>query len=180
MDTPTPGKLNLSAGQSRTHTALKAVTLVVREIWLGRNEVLHQHQDETDQKIYLMESAELCQYHSNPTLIQTSDQHYCRNITLTKLLHSRPSVRRRWLRRVKTACAAYLKDGTNQQQVTQYMVATPPTCNVSTRLANHPPENTPNRTRRHSNTTQQRMTAFFPGRPPDDHNNIQNPLPSQR
>jgi hypothetical protein len=81
MDTSTPGKLNLSAGQSCTHTALKAITLMIREIWLGRNEVLHQHQDETDQKIYSMEFAELQHYHSNPTLIQTSDQHYCRNIT---------------------------------------------------------------------------------------------------
>ncbi|KAI2509677.1 hypothetical protein MHU86_4797 [Fragilaria crotonensis] len=81
MDTPNPGKLNLSAGRSRTHTALKAITLMVREIWLGRNEVLHQHRDETDQEIYSMESAELRHYHSNPTLIQTSDQHYCRNIS---------------------------------------------------------------------------------------------------
>jgi hypothetical protein len=179
MDTPTPGKLNLSAGRSRTHTALKAITLMVREIWLGRNEVLHQHRDETDQEIYSMESAELRHYHSNPTLIQTSDQHYCRNITLTKLLHSRPSVRRRWLRRVKTARAAHLKDGKTQRQVTQYMIAIPPTRDVSTRLATLPPENIPNRTRT-SNTTQQRMTAFFPGRPPDYHTNIQNPSPSQR
>ena len=39
--------------------------------------------------------------HSNPKLLESLDQHYCNNITLNKLLQSHPSVRRRWLKRVK-------------------------------------------------------------------------------
>ncbi|KAI2511591.1 hypothetical protein MHU86_2845 [Fragilaria crotonensis] len=86
MDTPKVGQINLSAGRSRTQVALGATTLMVRDLWLGRNEILHQHQDDKDQTIYSMESAELRHYHSNPNLVPTSDQHYCRNITLNKLL----------------------------------------------------------------------------------------------
>ena len=111
MDTPTIGQINLVAGRSRTKVALRAITLMVPDLWLGRNEILHQHQDNQDQTIYSMESAELRHHHSNPTQVPNSDQHYCRNITLNKLLKSRPSVCRRWLKRVKTARAAYLKDG---------------------------------------------------------------------
>lgn len=61
---------------------------MVRELWLGRNEVLHQHKDDKAQEIYSMESAQLWQFHKNPTLLPTSDQHYCRNTTLNKLLRS--------------------------------------------------------------------------------------------
>ena len=183
MDTPTIGQINLSAGRSRKKVALRAITLMVRDLWLGRNEILHQHQDDQDQTIYSMESAERRHYHSNPTLVPNSDQHYCRNITLSKLLKSRPSVRRRWLKRVKTARAAYLKDSKNQQLVTRYMKPLPSTKN-STNIpgAQRMQRNPANRTTRptHTNTAQQRMTAFFPGQPPDNSNTTsQNPPPSQ-
>jgi hypothetical protein len=58
MDTSTE-TLNLAAGQSRINSTLKAMTLLVRELWLERNQVLHQHIDEKDQEIISMESAEL-------------------------------------------------------------------------------------------------------------------------
>jgi hypothetical protein len=175
MDTAPTGKTDLSAGQSQTHTALKALTLMVRELWLGRNEVLHNNKDDTDQQVYLMESAEICHYHSNPTLIPTSDQHYCRNTTLNKFLKSRPSVRRRWLQREKTARAAYLKQGRNQQTVTQYMVKLPTTRDAPLLRATRQPTNTVHTSR--TTTTQQTMTAFFPGRPPDTNDSHQNPPP---
>jgi hypothetical protein len=72
------GTLNLAAGQNRMHSALKAMTLLVRELWLGRNQVLHQHKDKKDQEIYSMESAELRHYHSN----QNYSSHWI-NITAT-------------------------------------------------------------------------------------------------
>jgi tetrahydromethanopterin S-methyltransferase subunit B len=53
------GTLNLAAGRNRIHSALKAMTLLVHQLWLGRNQVLLQHKDEKDQEIYSMESAEL-------------------------------------------------------------------------------------------------------------------------
>jgi hypothetical protein len=125
MDTPHIGTMTLSAGQSRTHKALKALTLMVRELWLGRNKVLHIYTDKANQTIYSLESAAIRHFHSTPNLIPTSDQHYCQNITLNKLLRSRPSVRRCWLNQVKAARAAYLKDGQNQQMLTRYMERIP-------------------------------------------------------
>jgi hypothetical protein len=110
MDTSKMGHLNLLVRQSRKHSVLKAMTLMVCELWLERNEVLHQHKDDKDHEIYSMESAELCHYHSNPNLIQSSHQCYCRNMTLNKLLQSKPSVCHRWLKQVETARAAFLKD----------------------------------------------------------------------
>ena len=95
MDTSRTGYLTLAAGWSRMHSALKAMTLVTRT-WAWKNQVLHQHKDDKDQEIYSMESAELRHYHSNPKLLQSSDQHYHNNMTLNKLLQSHPSVRRRW------------------------------------------------------------------------------------
>ena len=149
---------------------------MVRDLWLGRNEILHQHQDDKDQTIYSMESAELQFYHSNPNLVPTSDQHYCRNITLNKLLKSRPSVRRRWLKRVKTARAAYLIDGQNQQLVTRYMIPLPSTQDSintpRTQRLQRKPANGDTRTT-HTNTAQQRMTKFFPVDPQTTH--IQQP-----
>ena len=178
MDTPNMGKTTLSAERSRTHTALKAMTLMVRELWIGRNEILHQHEDEADQQVYSLESAEIRHFQTNPTLIPTSDQHYCNNISLNKLLRSQPSVRRRWLKRVKTARAAYLKDGQNQQTVLQYMERIPPTRTEEThRSPRLTSMNSLHSSRK--NTTQQRMTVFFPGRTPDLHNEIpRNPLSS--
>ena len=86
------------------------MTLMVHELWLGRHEVPYQHKKDKDQEIYSMESAELCHYHSNPNLIQTSEQHYCHNTTVNKLLQSQTLVvYPRWLKWVKTAPAPYLR-----------------------------------------------------------------------
>jgi hypothetical protein len=174
MDTST-GTLNLAAGRNRIHSALKAITLLVRELWLGRNQVLHQHKDEKDQEIYSMESAELRHYHSNPKLLQSSDQHYCNNMTLNKLLQSHPSVRRRWLKRVKTSRAAYLKDGQNQQTISKYMTPIPQTRGAHDKQETRLTQPTHRERHKDTNTTQQ-----FPGRPPDILQELtQNPPPSQ-
>ncbi|KAI2512441.1 hypothetical protein MHU86_1894 [Fragilaria crotonensis] len=167
MDPTNKDNPNVQAGRHKIHTVLTAMTLMIRELWLGQNETLHAQKDEQAQTVYSMESAELRHYHSNPSLIPTADQHYCRNITLNRLLQSRPSVRRRWLTRVKTARAAYLKDGQNQQTLPQYFLNNPATRPPHPREPRRPHERTTNNAR--STTTQQRMTAFFPGRPPDTH-----------
>ena len=101
-------------------------------------------------------------------------------MTLNKLLQSHPSVRRRWLKRVKTSRAAYLKDGQNQQTISKYMTPIPQTrgaLNVQETRLSQP---THSDRRKETNTTQQRMTAYFPGRPPDILQELtQNPPPSQ-
>jgi hypothetical protein len=48
-------------------------------------------------------------------------------MTHNKLLQSHPSVRHRWLKRVKTSRAAYLKDGQNQQTIGKHMTPIPKT-----------------------------------------------------
>lgn len=155
---------------------------MVRKIWLGRNKVLQQQEDEADKQIYFMEAAELWHYHSIPTLIPTSDQLYCHNITLTNLLHSWPSVIQWWLWWVRTEQAAYLDDGDNQQNVTWYMAAIQLSRGdgFTTRRASGQQDSTSsNSTARTSNATQQWMTASSqdnPQFPPTPH--TQNPLPS--
>ena len=154
-------KMDKAAGQHRIQQILNHLFTFTRSIWLGRNDILHKEQDTVDTHIYSMESAELRHYHANPTLLPTSDQHYC-SLPLQRLLRSRPSVRRRWLRRVKTARAAFLQNGKQQQRITQFLEVSrtpdhlPPAPNIAFR---------PGLTR--STTTQQRMTDYFPGRPPD-------------
>ena len=163
MDTPNIGKMTLSAGQSRTCKALKAVTLMVWELWLGSNNVLHKYKDAADQQIYFVESAEIRHFHSTPTLIPTLDQqeHNCWNITLNKLLQSFPSVHRQWLlHRVKTARAAYLKDGQNQQTVTQYMERIPLMTQSTERLANPSQKHTAHAKTPHSNGHQHPSSRY--------------------
>jgi hypothetical protein len=161
-------KLDHKAGRYRIHKALNALQNFARTIWLGRNEALHQDKETSDTQVYSAESAEIRHYHSNPTLLPASDVHYCKNVTLNRLIQSRPSVRRRWLRRVRQARANFLRDGDLQKSITTYLTPTNPrhiiqparTQRVSTTA--HP----------RTTTTQQRMTSFFPGRPPDFHNSI--------
>jgi hypothetical protein len=81
-----------SKGQHRIRQALHSIHEFTREIWLERNAALHEHKDTADAIIYTAESAELCHYHADLTLLPPSDRHYC-NISLNKLLQSNPSVR---------------------------------------------------------------------------------------
>ena len=154
-------KSERAAGQHRIQQILSALSTFTRALWLGRNEVLHRNQDAIDTKIYSAESAELRHYHANPNLLPRSDQHYC-TMPLNRLLRSRPSVRRRWLRRVKRARATFLKNGKQQQQFTQFM---------EPKRQPEPPPPAPNIVYRpgltRATSTQQRMTDYFPGRPPD-------------
>ena len=59
---------------------------------------------------YSAESTEIRHYFSDPILLPAEDRHYVSN-NLAKLLRSSPSVRRRWLRRVRTARHNMLKHG---------------------------------------------------------------------
>jgi hypothetical protein len=72
-------------------SALSALHAHTRNIWLGRNEILHVDKDTKDAAIYTAESAELRHYHSSPTSPPSSDRHYCQ-VSLNKLLQCEPSV----------------------------------------------------------------------------------------
>ncbi|KAI2499411.1 hypothetical protein MHU86_15056 [Fragilaria crotonensis] len=157
-------KLENKAGISRTHKALTATATFTRSIWLGRNDTLHKQKETEDSLVYSTESAEIRHYHSHPQNLPASDRHYC-STPLSTLIRSRPSTRRRWLQRVRKARAMLLKHGSYQRSITQYITRThvsPPTQH----------ENAPQRDHcqvpaHRGQTTQQRMTSFYPGRPPD-------------
>ena len=167
----------MEAGHSRTHRSLRALFTFTRAIWLGRNDVLHKDKETIETKAYTVESAELRHFHANPNLLPSADRHYC-TISLKRLLGSRPSVRRRWLRRVRTARANLIKDGKTQQRMTQYTEQT--ARNPPRRISATDPIKKNNSNVR-SVTTQQRMTTFYPGRPPDstDKNTTINPPPAK-
>ena len=150
-------------GRHRTQKSISALFEFSRFLWLGRNEALHSDQDQGDALVYSAESAELRHFHSDPSLLPHADRHYC-VISLNRLLRSRPFVRRRWLRRVRTARANFLRDGSFQQNITKYFQPTPGTPvprnqEDSISISQYASAR--------STTTQQRMTSYFTGRPPD-------------
>jgi hypothetical protein len=156
-----PTKPENPRGHHRIQLALKALHLFTWTLWLGRNYALHHAKDKAAAIIYSAESAELRHYHSDPKLLKQQDQHYCAR-SLDRLLTSQPSVRRRWLQRVRTARALFIKDGQSQQVITRYIThhkVPPNDSNTEQDISNIRNART--------RTTQQRLTEFFPGRPPD-------------
>jgi hypothetical protein len=106
-------------GHRRMSIAIHRIQDFVRTRWEGRNEALHQiNQDNTAANITL-EAAEISHYFNQPHLLPVGDQHYCSG-SLTKLLRSRPAYRRRWLRRVRQSRATLLKSQSRQAQITTY------------------------------------------------------------
>jgi hypothetical protein len=128
-------------------------------------------------------------YFADSLLLPAEDRHYVSD-SLNKLLRSRPSVRRRWLRRVRSARASMIKHGTSQisinkfftriqrqDRVTQPRSPTPVSLQETTtadsitapplpqqtqeRIPGRPPDTTIFiRPVHRTNTTQQRMTEF--------------------
>ena len=150
-----------SAGCYRTQKTITYLYEFTRSIWLGRNDALHRDKETSGTLIccYSAESAESRHYHTNPQLIPTSHSHYCTNVTLDCIIQSRrPSVCRRWLRRVRNARAAFLRDGNVQISITKYLQPVPPQdCTIPVTLL--PGDQTANI---RVTTTQQRMTSFSP------------------
>ena len=167
-------------GRYRIQQVLQYIHEFTRAVWLGRNEVLHAQQDTADAQIYSAESAELRHYHSNPLLLFQHDRHHCTLPLTKKLLQSKPSIRRRWLRRVRLSRAQYAEDGQSQQILTRYIKYTPITNPARTPVSTATLLHTTATTNARSQTTQQRMTDFFTGRPPDSKTSStpRNPLPT--
>ena len=161
-----PTKSDTRRGAHRIHQLLQALHKFTREVWIGRNEALHNIKETKDAIKFTAESSEIRHYFENPTLLPAEDRHYCTN-NLEKILRSRPSVRRRWLQRVRTARNNMIRHGQSQTPLTHYY--TRETVNiVADRQTTQPQARTHmGNNNRRTQTTQQRMTSFFPGRPPD-------------
>jgi hypothetical protein len=109
-------------GNSVISKVLRALHTATREIWLSRNKSLHDNSDELVKAIKSSEAAEIRHFHSNPHLLPTDDQHYCER-SLTKLLCSSHSVRRRWLKHIHHARATKLRNGLRQTNLTHFFTA---------------------------------------------------------
>ena len=179
-------------GRRRMGTVLQRVQSYIRTMWTGRNDVLHKSDKYDATKFSSLEAAEIRHYFHQPHLLSVQDRHYCQGQVL-HILSGRPAYRRRWLMRVRKARAAYLKDKVRQAQITTYFIPrqnstttdNAPHRDINTTLA---PTMAP-QTRTHANhvntkrTTstslqnpnmnrnkrQSMMHHFFPGRPPDYH-----------
>ena len=96
---------------SRTITAIRAFT---DGIWKDRNDVLHQHADTELKRIRSLADSEIRHYHANPDLLPPCDRHYCEG-NINDILKKNPSVRRRWLTRVRRSRAGILERERTQQ-----------------------------------------------------------------
>jgi len=112
-------KPDVKRGNYHTHLTLKALHTFTRSIWLGRNDMLHKHAETSASTTYSAESAKIRHYFANPLLLLAEDRHYV-SASLDKLLRSRPSVRRRWLRRVRSSRASMLKHGKSQLKINSF------------------------------------------------------------
>ena len=70
-----------------------------------------------------LEAAEIRHYFNQPHLLPVTEQHYCQGSVL-KILKSRPSNRRRWLRRVRKARSELLQDQLRQSRITSFFTRT--------------------------------------------------------
>ena len=106
-------------GRRRMSTILLRVQGFITLIWTGRNESLHNQRQYDETKFMSLEAAEIRHYFSQPHLLPVTEQHYCQGSVL-KVLQSRPSNRRRWLRRVRKARSDLLLDQLRQARITSF------------------------------------------------------------
>ena len=182
------GNQQTGAAEKRIQSALTQLYTRNQSMWRGRNEMLHGSSETELSCIYTMESAAIRYYHSRPHLLSACDRHYCER-SLLSILQGSPSTRRRWLRRVRSARAAYLKDGRLQTRITGYFNSKQDETTTASDIHQHPlhpsdipktrddSRSFPNQARpssrrqqlqrRHA-TIQSMITRFYPSaRPPD-------------
>ena len=158
-----PTEFNTKRGEHRIQMLLTALHTFTRAVWLGRNDALHRTKETTDAIKYTAESSEIRYYFETPTLLPAEDRHYCSS-NLAKLLCSQSSARRRCLHRVGTARSNMIKHGKSQLTMTKYYALDTNHTSKDRQLPTAQPvrEHTVT-TNPRTQTTQQRMTSFFPG-----------------
>ena len=165
-------------GKHNIQLALKALHFLSTEIWAGRNEILHNHQN---QGIILQQNlvdATITRYHSEPDSLLHHDAHYC-TTSLTRLLRSSPSNKRRWLHRVKASRLKKALIHTRQPRITAHFktVAPLPVPEAPPWPIHSTPKIvTPTPTERNA-TVQQLMTFFFRERAPNRISHANKPSP---
>ena len=172
MDHPT--SVNPADGHRRLTLVIRAIHELTRQLWKGRNESLHKSTGPCAVRITSAADAEIKHYHDHPEMLAPSDRHQC-DRSLSNLLRSTPSNRRRWLRQVKLARSRRQKDLRTQSQMFQFFPRIPdhqrsPTLQHTTSpLISHLPAHPPAR--------QTTIMDFFRRRPSTEPNHAPNPPP---
>ena len=158
-------------GNRQSGTIIQRVQGYNQLMWKGRNDALHKCNKDDANKFLSLESAEIRHYFQQ---LPVQDRHYCQG-NILKILQSRPAFRRRWLKQVRRARAALIKDQLRQSRITSFFTrhqeheetdnrnGTAAPCNSNTT-----PTQQPMPTIRQGTLRQHRLHHFFPGRPPDD------------
>ena len=145
-----------SDGAIRIRQVLKALHHLTTALWIGRNSALHT----SDQGIRLsMINTEIARYHSEPELLLSDDRFYCEQ-SLHRLLSSSPSIKRRWLHRVKRSREKKETMHKNQPRMTKFFRKR----QTHQHHNGRPPDGTPlikNDTTRSRTTTVQRLMTMF-------------------
>ena len=162
---------NKADGNRRAGTIIQRIQGYIKFLWKGRNDALHKCNKFNETKFLSLESAEIRHYFNQPHLIPVQDQHYCQGNILT-ILQGRPSIRRRWLMRVRRARASLLKDQLRQSRITSYFNRTdtsaqPPKLKDDNRQKPNPEPRLLLSKDQHASLRQTRLQHYFPGRPPD-------------
>ena len=110
---------NSAAGPGRLRIIMQSLRILSHGLWLGRNDSMHNLENCESMKLTRVEDIEIKHYYDRPEMLNPGDRHYCSR-SLTSLLKSTPSNRRRWLRQVKKARQRRIKDLRSQSQLTQF------------------------------------------------------------
>ena len=145
------------------------------------NAALHNADQAQESTYTSLEAAEIRHFFHQPHLLSAHDRHYCTG-SILQLLRQRPSHRRRWLLRVRR-----VKDEHRQARITWFFARRPSTRSTPlspaqrTKNVSTPPFvslqggiPTPRHGKAHPIPTM--ITHYFPGRPPDIHDEIPPPI----
>ena len=123
LDMHNPNRTDIDAGKKRMKSLMTALHAHATRLWTARNEVLHSTQDDEQANIRSSEVAEIRILHQQPHLLRAGDRHYCER-SLERILQGSPSMRRRWLRRVRQSIAEHQSDSGWQSLITNYFAST--------------------------------------------------------
>jgi ribonuclease HI len=161
-------------GQFRISRTLRFIHQFIIAVWRSRNEALHATAQANMHSIHNIVDSEIATLYNESAFLPAADQHYF-NISLSTLLRSRPSYKRRWLYRVRASRSRLLREEANQPKITRFFVRVKLSDHIqkkSQTLAKRHQQLTDDdvrrRTRRrHQNDTQQILSKFLQERAPN-------------
>ena len=106
-------------GHSRIQKTLQALRTMVLTLWEARNSALHANLETDTNRLKTTLDSEITWLHAQRLSLSVMDQHYC-DVSLSKILRSQPSYKRRWMARVKKARTQYHLECQSQPRITSF------------------------------------------------------------